>query len=453
MKFFHSIRWRLQLWHGLLLVIVLAGFGITAYQLQRANQLRRIDEELQFRVGVLGGLLRQGGQRPFHVAPRDERLFDSTATNRFYYVLWFREGSVLSSSASAPAEIRIPDRHTKAYAIRMRGTARELYHFTPPGECILVGRDIATVWADLHRLAAWLIASGAAVLSLGLLGGAWVAAQAIRPVKDITATAARIAAGDLGQRIPQPSTQTELSELTEVLNSTFSRLEAAFAQQTRFTSDAAHELRTPVSVILAQTQAALGRERSSSEYREALAACQRAAQRMRNLTDSLLRLARLDGRVEPIQRINFDIAKTAHECVEALRPLASDRGVAIHCDLAPASCSGDPERISQVISNLVTNAIQYNKPAGEVRVSTQQQNGEAILSVIDTGVGIAAEAIDHVFERFYRADKSRSAASGGTGLGLAIAKAIVEEHGGTIQVTSRAGEGACFSVHLPSTSA
>src|SRR5437667_11836 len=178
---------------------------------------------------------------------------------------------------------------------RMRGTLREMFHFTPPGECVLAGRDISRELSDSRRFAGLLLGAGGAVLVLGLVGGWWLSARAIRPIKEISATASRISGGDLSQRIPADDTDNELGQLAGVLNSTFARLEATFAQQARFTSDAAHELRTPVSVILTQTQTALSRPRAEPEYREALAACQRAAQRMRKLTASLLELARLDA--------------------------------------------------------------------------------------------------------------------------------------------------------------
>ena len=124
------------------------------------------------------------------------------------------------------------------------------------------------------------------------------------------------------------------------------------------------------------------------------------------------------------------------------------RGIKIHCDFAPAQVYGDADRLGQVITNLLTNAIHYNKPNGEIRVSTRGENGAAIVAIADTGQGIADEDLPHIFERFYRADKSRSRAAGRSGLGLAISKAIVDAHGGTIEVTSQPGEGTTFTVRL-----
>jgi heavy metal sensor kinase len=321
--------------------------------------------------------------------------------------------------------------------------------FTPPGECILAGSDLSAEMAEMRRSAWLLFAAGGCVLLLGLAGGWWLSTRAIRPIQDISATASRISAGDLSQRIPAADADNELGQLAGVLNSTFARLDAAFAQQARFTSDAAHELRTPVSVILTQTQATLNRERSAAEYRETVEACQRAAQRMRRLTESLLALARLDAGGETLRREPFNLADEAQACVELVRPLAAAKGVAIHTDPGAAECAGDADRMAQVITNLLSNAIQYNREGGEVRVATRCANGWSELVVADTGVGISKEDLPHLFERFYRADKSRSRADGRTGLGLAIAKSIVEAHGGTLEVSSVPEAGTTFTVRLP----
>jgi signal transduction histidine kinase len=231
------------------------------------------------------------------------------------------------------------------------------------------------------------------------------------------------------------------------LNSTFARLEAAFAQQQQFTSDAAHELRTPVSVMLTQAQAALNRERTAPEYRETVEACQRAAQRMRKLIESLLALARLDAGQEVLKRLRFDFSKTVSDCAELVKPIAEARGIKISTALEPVEISGDSERLAQVVTNLLTNAIQYNRAEGAVNVTLELQNGFAVLTVADTGAGIPTEDLPRVFERFYRAEKSRTGA-GNSGLGLAISKAITEAHGGSIEVASELDRGTIFTVRL-----
>jgi len=290
-------------------------------------------------------------------------------------------------------------------------------------------------------------AVGGWILLVGLAGGWWFVSRALRPIKNISSAAVKISGGDLSQRINVAEAESELGQLAAVLNSTFARLESAFAQQKQFASDAAHELRTPVSVMLTQAQTALNRERTAPEYRETVEACQRAAQRMRRLIESLLALARLDAGQEVLKRLQFDFSKTISDCVEMVKPMAGERGVEIFTELSPLEITGDSERLAQVVTNLLTNAIQYNLPDGEVRVKLESQNGLAVLTVSDTGAGISSEDLPRVFERFYRADKSRS--TGGNGLGLAIARAIVEAHGGTIEAASEENAGTTFTVRLP----
>jgi len=199
--------------------------------------------------------------------------------------------------------------------------------------------------------------------------------------------------------------------------------------------------------MLTQTQTTLNRERGAAEYRETLESCQRAAQRMRRLIESLLELARLDAGQQQMKQLRFDLAQTARDCVTLIHPLADQRRVKLICDVPPLECVGDSERLAQVITNLLTNAITYNKENGEVHVQGEMKNGSALLAVSDNGTGISAEALPHVFDRFYRADSSRN--SGNTGLGLAISKAIVEAHGGEIEVSSQPGAGSVFTMRLP----
>ncbi|MEO6788850.1 MAG: HAMP domain-containing sensor histidine kinase, partial [Chthoniobacteraceae bacterium] len=195
-------------------------------------------------------------------------------------------------------------------------------------------------------------------------------------------------------------------------------------------------------------QSALARERPAADYRETLEACQRATQRMRRLVESLLALARLDAGQEPLHRAECDLARIVTDCLELIRPLAAARRIQIHTDLPETIFEGDLERLSQVVTNLLGNAIDYNHDGGEIRVVTQRENGTAMLSVSNTGPGISAEDLPHIFERFHRADKARAA--GHSGLGLAITRAIVEAHGGSIHAASEEGKGATFAVRLPS---
>jgi two-component system, OmpR family, sensor kinase len=492
MKIFNSIKWRLQIWYGLILVVVLAGFGFTAYQLERGKMYRQVDGEFMRRVGALANLLRpplrgpNGNHQPFdrpppgqfpddgppeqnprpplefHLSPEAAGLFDANDPYNFYFIINSRNGNELARSTNAPKVVTIWDNRSAAKddilpklgpnvfhstSVQTFGKFREIFQTLPSGETIRVGCDITPELSENWLVGLKLAGVGGIILFFGLAGGWWFVSHALRPIENISAAAVKISAGDLSQRISIAETESELGQLAAVLNSTFARLESAFAQQQQFTSDAAHELRTPVSVMLTQAQTALNRERTAPEYRETVESCRRAAQRMRRLIESLLALARLDAGQEVLKRLRFDFAKTIADCIEAIRPLAYERGVKISVEVEPLEMTGDSERLAQVITNLLANAIQYNRTDGEVRVILESQNGMAVLTVSDTGQGIVAEDLPRVFERFYRADKSRS--TGGNGLGLAISKAVVEAHGGTIEVSSEENIGTIFTVRLP----
>lgn len=469
-----SIRWRIQFWHGALLLLVLVGFGLTAYRLQRTEVYRRLDGELTARLSTLSTAIRppSGGRPPrwerdnqegrpeprsqdlpppprgaFRLPQEFDGLFTSSASEQFYYVIWSRTGEIFGKSENAPADAMMPVR-INGTEIRTRNGFREAVRFTPPGECIFIGVPEAALNREMSHFGGWLAVLGGVVLALGLAGGAWLAARAIEPIHDISSAAARIAAGHLNERITVGETGGELDRLAAVLNDTFAKLDAAFTEQARFTSDAAHELRTPVSIILAQSQLALARQRSGEEYRETIAMTQRAAQRMHGIIESLLALASLDAS-GTLHRQPCDLAVLAREELDLIRPLADERHIKLHHDLAPAHCVGDPGRLTQVLSNLLTNAVKYSRPEDEVRLSTTRENGHAVIRLTDTGPGIAAEHLPHLFDRFYRADASRNRSTGGAGLGLAICQAIAKAHGGTLEVASEIGKGSTFTLRIP----
>ncbi len=317
------------------------------------------------------------------------------------------------------------------------------------GECIVVGRDIRDEVAATRRFG-WMLGTAGGLVFLMALGGGWVVStRALRPLAEIGAAATKIAGGDLSQRIATDDTRSELGVLIRVLNDTFARLQASFARQAQFTADASHELRTPISVVLTQTQSALARERPSAEYRDSLAACQRAAQRMRRLTESLLVLARLDSGEATASHASCDLNRIASDAIDLMRPLAAQQNVSLDAELAPTPCTGNGEQLGQVVTNLVSNAISHNRPGGSVQVSVSAESNVAVLTVSDTGLGIAPDDLPHIFERFYRADPARASVAGCGGLGLAITRAIVAAHSGTIEVASEPGQGSTFTVRLP----
>jgi heavy metal sensor kinase len=362
-----------------------------------------------------------------------------------YFAVWRTDGVVLKAVGTAATEPPLTTAGQPTFAFR--GTNRELVVRGPSGTTILVGRPAGTVDREMTAFAWQLAGTGAAVLAVGLAGGWLISRRIFRPIAAIAATASRISGDNLSARINARAVDRELADLARVLNATFSRLEAAFDRQARFTADASHELRTPLAVIRSQAELTLSRPRTQDEYQEALQTCLHAAERMTDLVEGLLTLARADAGKSSIHD-PVDLHRVAADAVELCRPLAAKSAIRLTSDLDPVTVIGDASALGRVVGNLVTNAIQYNRPKGEVRVTLERDGREAVLTVRDTGEGIPEEHHSQLFERFYRADKARSRATGGSGLGLAIAKAIVAAHGGTIGFESVVGKGSTFWVRI-----
>lgn len=467
-----SLRWRIQIWHTLLLALVVVGFCVAAFHSEKAATMQQVQSDLRSHVSsVIRALPGRDSRRnmedegrgasfrpgePLRVLTNNLEAYlqiPDFAERGYYVAVWKRDGRVALQSERTPEDLQRPE-PAEADAIpttgRERGELREEYFFTTRGECFLVGRSVRLELLRLQNYGWRLTATGAGVVVLGLLVGNWFTTRAFRPVNDIISTSRRIAAGDLSERIANSQSSSELKQIGDVLNDTFARLETAFTRQECFTADAAHELRTPVAVILTTAQATLAADANSTDYRESLETCVSAARRLYRLSEGLIRIAAFEQSEEQLQFENCDLAEIARRTAEELHPLAEARKIAIETSLESATCKADEGAIEQVLSNLVTNAIQHCNSGQRVSITARTDTeGQVSISVKDEGAGIPAEHLPHIFERFYRADASRSRSSGGAGLGLSICQAIVHRHGGTITAESEESKGSCFVVTIP----
>ena len=366
---------------------------------------------------------------------------------RPYFAVFNSEGELLRADPSDAIPAWTATRRAIEY--RSVGRNREVLLRGPGETLILVGRDIHH---HVDRLRSWLVqlvGTGLGVLGLGLIGGWWLSGKTIRPIKQISETAGKINASNLSERIEIAGMDDEVRALSTILNSMFGRLDSSFKRQSQFTADASHELRTPLAVLMSHCELALNRPRSSEEYKQTISTCQKAGARMKTLVEDLLTLARADeGKLE-IERNQVDLQSIAIDATALLKPLAAERQVEITIEGCPARCQGDARRLSQVIANLLSNAIHYNKPGGKVILTTSQEGNQAVVSVRDSGCGIPSEALPHLFDRFYRVDEARSRQTGGSGLGLAICKSIIDAHEGSISVESKVEVGSVFKVQVP----
>jgi heavy metal sensor kinase len=288
-----------------------------------------------------------------------------------------------------------------------------------------------------------------AVLFAGVIGW-FLAGKVLSPVDNITQMARKLGAENLNERLAIPGPKDEIGRLAATFNEMIARLERSFNKTRQFTADASHELKTPLTIMKGEIEVALKSERSVEGMKEALTSALEEVDRMADIVTNLLDLARVDVDRGAMEKSEVMLDHIVTRQFERGIKLAVERGVAlelVECEAAPVW--GDTVSIGQVIFNLIDNALKYTHEGGKVEVSLRSEGDSAVLTVSDTGVGIGAEDIPHLFDRFYRVDKARTREAGGAGLGLSICNNIVESHGGRIEVRSEPGEGSTFSVYLP----
>ncbi|MDP5291255.1 heavy metal sensor histidine kinase [Oceanimonas sp. CHS3-5] len=297
---------------------------------------------------------------------------------------------------------------------------------------------------EIHMALLWLTA-GIALISV-LLG--WLASHSgLKPLRSLARLSTQVTASKLDHRLPLSKAPAELHGPIRAFNDMLDRLEDSFQRLTTFSSDIAHELRTPVNSLLLQTQVALSQTRTAGDYREALYANLEAAERLGRMINEMLFLAKSDQGQLAMQCEPLDLADEVDELIEFFEPLASEQQVRLNRQ-GQARMQGDRAMLQRAISNLLTNAIRYTPPRREVHIRLKTDEAGASLVVANPGPAIPREEWPRLFDRFYRADHARQTVTEGTGLGLAIARAIVTSHGGTLSVHSDPRE-TCFTMHFP----
>lgn len=451
-----SIRTDLIVSQLLLLTLLVLAYGGSIYLLVTRGTHRQVEADLLGAAQLLAQDL-QVHEQPssLEIARAYRHRFGPAPRDHAYFAVWDREGVLIGGSDPLPPHA-VPSRRLppldgpRPFVSRMHGPHMEVIVRGPRDEQILVGRPMAKENDGLRSLLVAVTTFGVLSLAVGVAGAWWLARRICLPLERITTTAEQISFRRLDQRLTNTTGSGEVGRLTRVINTMLDRLQGSFQQQVRFTADASHELRTPVAVILTQAEHTLSRPRTSEDYCAALQTCVVAAGRMKQLIDDLLLLARADmGRLN-LRQIPLDLTEITREVLTLLEPLAEERAIQLTSQLLPSGVVGDPLRLSQVVTNLVTNAIRYNRPKGSVSVSVYSKEETTWLVVSDSGIGISEEDREHVLERFFRSDRARTFdANQGTGLGLSITNEIITAHGGTMEILSQPDRGTKVTVQLP----
>ena len=301
--------------------------------------------------------------------------------------------------------------------------------------------------ASLGRQLLWTSLGAFAAL---VVGGFFLVRVSLKPIDRLSEAVSKVSEKDFRLPIEQAQLPGELQPIAGRLSQTLEQLKRAFEREKQAAADISHELRTPVAALITTLDITLRKQRTAEEYREVLEDCRASGRQINNLVERLLTLARLDAGADMSRPREVDASALADQCVALVRPLAEARGLrlSMHHN-GPAAVHADPDKLREVLTNLLHNAIEYNKPNGTIDVSVERNNGSLAMEVRDTGIGISPQAQKRVFERFYRVDPSRHADSPHAGLGLAIVKGYVDLMGGTIDVQSAVDAGTTFRIKLP----
>jgi heavy metal sensor kinase len=460
MQRLRSLRVRLTLWYVFILGAVLAVFAVGIYLTLRNDLYNLTDDSLETRAVELNNSLRFDGDTPsldgvISELPVDEgeeyvRLYDAQGNLQFDS----RGPEALVPPLPADVERALggesfdhsQETNDETMRVRFSPVRRE-------GEVVgvlEVGQTEEEINETLGALTRILIVGYPLVLAIATVGGIFIAGRALAPIDRVTGMARRIQAEDLGQRLNLDLPDDELGRLARTFDDMIARLDEAFKRQRQFTADASHELRTPLTAIKGQIEVALDRPRDPESYREVLQTVNEEVDRTIRLTGSLLTLARADAGQIPLARDRIEIARLVEGASEHFAQPAAERKLSLEVlGGPPASVVGDEDLLLQLLLNLLDNALKYTPEGGRVRIGWQRSSDSLELRVDDTGIGIAEEDRERIFDRFYRVDKARSRADGGSGIGLSISRWIAGAHGGSLVATSNDGQGSAFILTLP----
>ena len=456
-----SIGVRLTLWYVAIFALGEIVFGAGMWFILREKLFDIVDDGLESQIEDVKTFLATQ-KKDASIPKLQEELAETYGIEHSgdFLALYSESGDALYQSAflkAHPGLLLAPDRISDPIYRRRKAEGRHFrfifqklnvngHNFT-----VEMGASSDDAVDTLHQFRNYLLMFAPFLLLVAAGVGYWMSRRALLPVDALVSTAREIGGANLNSRLQKLQTGDELQRLSDTLNEMLGRIETAFRRVTQFTADASHELRTPVSLIRTEAELALRRSRGEAEYKESFRHILLEAERTTSLIEQLLAMARADSGREELHIQSVDLRSVMRSVIDGWRQVSTMQNLQFTTSIGDQSTfvMGDESLLRRLADILLDNAFKYTPAPGSVRLSLQQQAESAVIIVQDSGVGIAKEDQNKIFERFYRVDKARSRAQGGTGLGLAIAQWIVTQHRGSITVESRPGEGSTFRVELP----
>jgi heavy metal sensor kinase len=449
-----SIGFRLTLWYTLAFAAASVLFAGATYLTVRGALYQAVDEDLRERVEGIRRFVVDHESRleldevkeEFHAHGDLFRVVDARGRVVHEGDAWVGAPAMAAAVGDAQSAVGYATLHGEPVRLLARAIEAAGQRYT-----VQAAAPLGELEQGLHDALRSIAVVLAFVLLLAAVGGYWLSRRALAPVDRITDAAREITAESLSRRLNVPPTGDELERLSATLNDMIARLEASFVRTARFTADASHELRTPLAVIRTTADVALRGSQPPAELREALEQVAAEAERTAQLVENLLTIAKADSGDAGFRRMRVDLAAAVEEACAEAAVLARVKRVDLVAPAArdPLWVVGDVNALRRLFLILLDNAIKYTAAGGGVSVELDAHEGIAIARVVDTGIGIPAQHVPHIFERFYRVDSARTRDRGGVGLGLAIARWIGDAHGGSIDVASVVDRGSTFTVRLP----
>ncbi|MDY0268480.1 sensor histidine kinase [Trichloromonas sp.] len=465
-----SVRFRLTFWYVVTLAVILTASGTYWYWTLSRNLLGQVDAMLMMvaKDVIAFHLAESQRNNPEEACQKLESFIREHNWSEFVQFvdqhgdIVCHTSNLLNARLPISAEaLRSARGHQPFFETVRFNDDRPVRLLTFPLGSDSHHRDVVQVAEDLGplyktlRVHRWQLSIYSPLLLLVLsIGGWFVTGRALSPVRHITGTVKRISAENLSERLPVNSCRDEVSELQETFNSMLTRLEEAFTKIRQFSADASHELRTPLAILRGETEVALRWAKSPEELRTTLESNLEEIDRMSRIIEELLALAKSEAGEIPLALTDVNLNDLMQDLYLQGKTLSEPKGIefTLHMEVnREIRLSGDQLQLHRMLLNLISNAVKYTPEGGRVAIHLASDGGQARIQIIDTGFGIAAEHLPHLFDRFYRIDEARNRDIGGSGLGLAIVKWIVEAHGGHIEVASEPNRGSTFTVTLPLT--
>jgi hypothetical protein len=445
-----SVKIKLTAVYSLILLVTLAAFGFVSWALLSFGLSHNLTDSLtaDFTKVRDAVMLNSGTELAVLLDEMENQIPGSP-------FIYDTESGELTGNPVMAEKVRgmIFDIEPRSPLVRIKNNVAEQFRLyiapydqeSAPGKLLMISRDAGYIDSALDEYKSSLFAFIPFAMGVAAVSGYFLAYRSMRQVKVITATANKIDPADLKDRIPV-RVNDELGKLSATLNSLFNRINDFIQRQHRFTTDASHDLKAPLTVIKAEADLALMRERQPEEYQAALGVVTAQVGKMRLIIDDLLTLASLDAGPRPAKSATIDIAKILKNATDNWEAAAAAKGITLTRDIQPGvEIYGEPDQFERMFDNLLSNAVKYTPPGGTVAASLKEEDGFIIATVKDSGIGIAPEHLPNIFERFYRVDRGVE----GTGLGLSIVRGSAEIYRGHVEVESELGKGSTFKVVLP----